>query len=144
MRMDESPRERDYFEGYSDRALSRVGQRDVHLQNFKAVFALHVDLHRVVGHGHVATHDGEQFLAQLGQIDRPVATTVTLVRNHQFQSLLDRKSTRLNPVTNAHLVCRLLLEKKKNKINNSICRYDNNKVTHIVTRNTKDENLMII
>src|SRR3546814_1430207 len=25
---------------------------------------------------------------------------------------LDRKSTRLNPVTNAHLVCRLLLEKK--------------------------------
>src|SRR3546814_9759997 len=28
----------------------------------------------------------------------------------------DRKSTRLNPVTNAHLVCRLLLE-KKNKNN---------------------------
>src|SRR3546814_534343 len=27
--------------------------------------------------------------------------------------ILDRKSTRLNPVTNAHLVCRLLLEKKK-------------------------------
>src|SRR3546814_7440894 len=27
----------------------------------------------------------------------------------------DRKSTRLNPVTNAHLVCRLLLEKKKQK-----------------------------
>src|SRR3546814_6699767 len=27
----------------------------------------------------------------------------------------DRKSTRLTPVTNAHLVCRLLLEKKKNK-----------------------------
>src|SRR3546814_10632865 len=26
----------------------------------------------------------------------------------------DRKSTRLNPVTNAHLVCRLLLEKKTN------------------------------
>src|SRR3546814_7423618 len=26
----------------------------------------------------------------------------------------DRKSTRLNPVTNAHLVCRLLLEKKNN------------------------------
>src|SRR3546814_9761582 len=26
---------------------------------------------------------------------------------------LDRKSTRLNSVTNAHLVCRLLLEKKK-------------------------------
>src|SRR3546814_1493493 len=27
----------------------------------------------------------------------------------------DRKSTRLNPVTNAHLVCRLLLETKKRK-----------------------------
>src|SRR3546814_8402411 len=26
---------------------------------------------------------------------------------------IDRKSTRLTPVTNAHLVCRLLLEKKK-------------------------------
>src|SRR3546814_1339598 len=29
----------------------------------------------------------------------------------------DRKSTRLNSVTNAHLVCRLLLEKKKKLIN---------------------------
>src|SRR3546814_1412495 len=29
----------------------------------------------------------------------------------------DRKSTRLTPVTNAHLVCRLLLEKKKEKKN---------------------------
>src|SRR3546814_9169964 len=28
----------------------------------------------------------------------------------------DRKSTRLTPVTNAHLVCRLLLEKKKKEI----------------------------
>src|SRR3546814_4786722 len=28
-------------------------------------------------------------------------------------STLDRKSTRLNSITNAHLVCRLLLEKKK-------------------------------
>src|SRR3546814_2597292 len=30
-----------------------------------------------------------------------------------FLQVLDRKSTRLNSVTNAHLVCRLLLEKKK-------------------------------
>src|SRR3546814_7332594 len=30
--------------------------------------------------------------------------------------LQDRKSTRLTPVTNAHLVCRLLLEKKKNTL----------------------------
>src|SRR3546814_9150154 len=29
---------------------------------------------------------------------------------------IDRKSTRLTPVTNAHLVCRLLLEKKKAKV----------------------------
>src|SRR3546814_2315622 len=29
---------------------------------------------------------------------------------------IDRKSTRLTPVTNAHLVCRLLLEKKKKLI----------------------------
>src|SRR3546814_3755096 len=27
----------------------------------------------------------------------------------------DRKSTRLNSITNAHLVCRLLLEKKKHR-----------------------------
>src|SRR3546814_2395043 len=32
-------------------------------------------------------------------------------------SFLDRKSTRLNSVTNAHLVCRLLLEKKKKTSN---------------------------
>src|SRR3546814_12048101 len=32
----------------------------------------------------------------------------------QVQTDLDRKSTRLNSVTNAHLVCRLLLEKTKN------------------------------
>src|SRR3546814_2075649 len=33
-----------------------------------------------------------------------------LVQSH---SMSDRKSTRRTPVTNAHLVCRLLLEKKK-------------------------------
>src|SRR3546814_2436539 len=32
-----------------------------------------------------------------------------------YNRTLDRKSTRLNPVTNAHLVCRLLLEKTKKK-----------------------------
>src|SRR3546814_9583197 len=31
----------------------------------------------------------------------------------------DRKSTRRTPATNAHLVCRLLLEKKKTKSNNN-------------------------
>src|SRR3546814_3273155 len=33
--------------------------------------------------------------------------------NCRKTSRLDRKSTRLNSVTNAHLVCRLLLEKQK-------------------------------
>src|SRR3546814_6505574 len=36
-------------------------------------------------------------------------------RSQQWLERQDRKSTRLNPVTNAHLVCRLLLEKKKTK-----------------------------
>src|SRR3546814_6595017 len=38
----------------------------------------------------------------------------------QHHHYLDRKSTRLTPVTNAHLVCRLLLEKKKKKINHNV------------------------
>src|SRR3546814_10063840 len=36
----------------------------------------------------------------------------------------DRKSTRLTPVTNAHLVCRLLLEKKNKKTKNKIKHID--------------------
>src|SRR3546814_3993779 len=35
-----------------------------------------------------------------------------VLRHVQQHMKQDRKSTRLNPVTNAHLVCRLLLEKK--------------------------------
>src|SRR3546814_4656086 len=35
-------------------------------------------------------------------------------------SRLDRKSTRLNSITNAHLVCRLLLEKKKQQRSSKI------------------------
>src|SRR3546814_9019153 len=44
----------------------------------------------------------------------------------------DRKSTRLNPVTNAQLVCRLLLEKKKNqeKYQQSIITYITNKCNY--------------
>src|SRR3546814_7306186 len=34
-------------------------------------------------------------------------------RHAERPDLEDRKSTRLNSITNAHLVCRLLLEKKK-------------------------------
>src|SRR3546814_5463096 len=36
---------------------------------------------------------------------------------HAVRQGVDRKSTRLNSITNAHLVCRLLLEKKKIKTN---------------------------
>src|SRR3546814_9372490 len=36
---------------------------------------------------------------------------------NEMGGVTDRKSTRLTPVTNAHLVCRLLLEKKNNKTN---------------------------
>src|SRR3546814_9887607 len=40
-------------------------------------------------------------------------TGVTARRGVPRNQISDRKSTRLNPVTTAHLVCRLLLEKKK-------------------------------
>src|SRR3546814_9010798 len=47
----------------------------------------------------------------------------------------DRKSTRLNPVTNAHLVCRLLLEKKKKPIPDTLnyiySNAETNKTIHI-------------
>src|SRR3546814_1672809 len=37
----------------------------------------------------------------------------------------DRKSTRLTPVTNAHLVCRLLLENKKETKNHPLIQLQN-------------------
>src|SRR3546814_10904225 len=46
-----------------------------------------------------------------------VGRTYVSVHN---QDGIDRKSTRLNSVTNAHLVCRLLLEKKNKDITQSI------------------------
>src|SRR3546814_5676495 len=56
--------------------------------------------------------DGRLRLAVLKDIDFAVARgeRVAIVG----ASGTDRKSTRLNSVTNAHLVCRLLLEKKNN------------------------------
>src|SRR3546814_7938961 len=38
---------------------------------------------------------------------------ITRSPSFEASTMADRKSTRLNPVTNAHLVCRLLLEQKK-------------------------------
>src|SRR3546814_8733686 len=70
---------------------------------------------------------GELVIEACGQIDGRALAELTLrcdldqVLGELLDPLLDaglallpdRKSTRLNPVTNAHLVCRLLLGKKK-------------------------------
>src|SRR3546814_4285666 len=53
---------------------------------------------RLVRRGDALMRGGYRHLAQLPPLEKG-----------------DRKSTRLNPVTNAHLVCRLLLEKKKTR-----------------------------
>src|SRR3546814_3121994 len=47
---------------------------------------------------------------------RPTACQCYAALSLRSDNLVDRKSTRLNSVTNAHLVCRLLLEKKKYEI----------------------------
>src|SRR3546814_8701085 len=58
--------------------------------------------------------------AVIRQLDDATGFELALVENIQ-RADLDRKSTRLNSVNNAHLVCRLLLEKK-----------NQNKRTHII------------
>src|SRR3546814_7107746 len=53
----------------------------------------------------------------IGGIQARMIAAAGAARIREDQAALgDRKSTRLNPVTNAHLVCRLLLEKKKRTI----------------------------
>src|SRR3546814_6622970 len=47
---------------------------------------------------------------------------------------LDRKSTRLNPVTNAHLVCRLLLEKKNSILSNTFTRTNVAQMTVLISQ----------
>src|SRR3546814_280885 len=63
----------------------------------------------------LATTEGE-IVIELDAEAAPetVNNFVVLSRYHFYDGVPSRKSTRLNPVTNAHLVCRLLLEKKKN------------------------------
>src|SRR3546814_2076962 len=61
--------------------------------------------------------------AQGRRRDAPAHSQIWLRRRECPQSPRDRKSTRLNPVTNAHLVCRLLLEKKKYKITPPLRKY---------------------
>src|SRR3546814_3262406 len=50
-----------------------------------------------------------------GQGPVDVALYVVSCHTRSVARYPDRKSTRLNSATNAHLVCRLLLEKKKNR-----------------------------
>src|SRR3546814_1808845 len=57
----------------------------------------------------------DAFREELGAYAREKLSGVKVPRRIDFMEALprDRKSTRLNSSTNAHLVCRLLLEKKK-------------------------------
>src|SRR3546814_2839556 len=50
-------------------------------------------------------------MTALKQMDREFESVAASLKQPFYR--LDRKSTRLNPVTNAHLVCRLLPEHKK-------------------------------
>src|SRR3546814_2216457 len=50
----------------------------------------------------------------------------------------DRKSTRLNSSTNAQLVCRLLLEKKKNQMINTTERYISRYIQSTNTQHTRN------
>src|SRR3546814_10334713 len=50
---------------------------------------------------------------RIGEARLPFPDSARTRRWKRRRAGTDRKSTRLNPVTNAHLVCRLLLEKKK-------------------------------
>src|SRR3546814_21165875 len=55
--------------------------------------------------------------AQKALVDVPGVLSVAQIGNSlRVLTDRDRKSTRLNSVTNAHLVCRLLLEKKKTTV----------------------------
>src|SRR3546814_4532257 len=57
-------------------------------------------------------HDAVDLLHQVAE-HRADGTTRCADLLPELGLVIDRKSTRLTPVTNAHLVCRLLLEKKK-------------------------------
>src|SRR3546814_5709708 len=66
--------------------------------------------------GRRACRDGGIRIRRRGQPGRRQGAGAGAVRRHHRdrpRHRQDRKSTRLNSVTNAHLVCRLLLEKKK-------------------------------
>src|SRR3546814_8436873 len=71
--------------------------------------------------------------------DGTLATTLTAASVDDIDAvLLDRKSTRLTPVTNAHLVCRLLLEKKKKTPHSRKPKKRMNSLKRSKTKNTRD------
>src|SRR3546814_6967090 len=61
----------------------------------------------------LSTGDGAEFVAPLAEPGAGGVVKLGRERPRSDAGRIDRKSTRLTPVTNAHLVCRLLLEKKK-------------------------------
>src|SRR3546814_2540253 len=67
----------------------------------------------IIGDGQKAkTVRNPDAFRMLGPEDQPEAVVERMLAAFNRHDV-DRKSTRLTPVTNAHLVCRLLLEKKK-------------------------------
>src|SRR3546814_4844897 len=63
-------------------------------------------------HSHDHGHHGHAHDHKQGHADNNLRAAYMHVLT---DALTDRKSTRLNPVTNAQIVCRLLLEKTKKK-----------------------------
>src|SRR5256884_3313586 len=66
------------------------------------------------------THEREEWRRQgvgglVSSID-PAANSIVITQQGMGEKKTDRKSTRLNSQSRLHLVCRLLLEKKKKRI----------------------------
>src|SRR3546814_7131133 len=92
---------------------------------FNRSYAGHCDWH--LGAPDLALGEARQAIDLARQLAHPFSLAVALAYMamlHQFrgepervrEQAEDRKSTRLNSITNAHLVCRLLLEKKNSPI----------------------------
>src|SRR3546814_7683157 len=89
-------------------------RRSSDLERGQEIFSSKVEGRPVIG---VQEADLETFgILRLGGEAGNVAPDLLLGNEAVVAAYIDRKSTRLNPVTNAHLVCRLLLEKNKQVI----------------------------
>src|SRR3546814_8971283 len=93
-----------------------------------------------VGRGSEASQCVLLYQSPLGETARARLETMRATTDGFAIASLDRKSTRLTPVTNAHLVCRLLLEKKNTKTTKSTTRLTlqihitNNKTKHTIDK----------